>query len=583
MNKITNKLLLIIALFWAHDLTAGTDPAVRLTFDTDHRGATISNGLITMSITADGQVNSVKYADQEMAQPGKKGNIYFSYVSDSTRGGRLAADTTIVARQNNEIVEIIYRNRQGLKGLQWEVGYILRKGVCGYYTYATVKASKFPDGKMNGLHEARIVHRLNPQIFNYVWVSDDIQGPQPSTATLKAPVEKIQDATFRLPDSTIYTKYDYCNYVKDDQLHGMMGEDVGAWLITPSFDWVNGGVNKQELTVHGDDKSPLILQMFQSQHFGSAATYFEDGQQKIYGPALVYFNKGTRETMIADAKRQTADEIGQYPYQWMQHELFPHKRGSVSGSITIDKAFGTSRLQVVLAQPGSSFTQQGNSYQFWAETDAQGHFVIENVRPGNYTLYAYALNGEATGSFEKADIHIKAGKNEVGILTWNLQKYGKTLWRIGEADHRSAGFCLSDHRRQYGMFKEVPADLTFTIGKSKEATDWYYAQTKNGTWDIAFDIDATYQQPLRLTIATAGAANKTKVRVIVNSQRIGDIKTDNDSGIYRSAQQSGQPSLYSFDIKPELLKKGRNTLTLQVYNIKNVGGIMYDIIKLEAP
>lgn len=551
--------------------------SVLLTLDKDQRGATLSNGLITIRITSDGNINSVRYDEQEMIQPGKRGNVYLSFVADSVKNGRLDADTAIIVRQSDEIVEIVYQGKPQ-RGWQWQVGYIVRQGICGYYTYATVKASDSNDG----LHEARIVHRLNPAIFNYAWVSDDNQGPQPSTAALKTPLAKIQDATFLLADSTIYTKYDYCNYIKDDALHGMMGDEVGVWLITPSFEWVNGGVGKQELTVHGDNRSPLILQMFQSQHFGAGTTYFKKDQQKIYGPALVYFNKGTREAMIADAKKQTSQELTSYPYQWMQHDLFPLKRGSVKGRIAVDKSFRSSRFQVVLAQPGSSFTQQGNDYQFWAETDAQGHFTIENVRPGAYALYAYALDGEATGVFEKDGIIVKAGKNDVGTLTWDIQKYGKTIWQIGEADHRAAGFCLSDHRRQYGVFNEVPADLTYTIGKSQPEKDWYYAQTKNGKWDIVFNCEETYLEPLRLTIATAGAANRTRARVFVNGKRIGEVKTENDSGIYRSAQQSGQPGLFTFDIKPELLQKGNNTITLNVYNIKHVGGIMYDCIKLAA-
>ena len=576
MRKVCLVLMTIISTAFCN-----AAEAVKLTLDADQRGATITNGLITMQITAAGNVKSVRYADTEMIQPGKSGNVYFSYVADSVKGGRLNAEKTVVARQTDELVEIIYQNNEQLD-LHWAIGYIMRRGVCGYYTYATVKANELSDGKTDGLHEARIVHRLNPTIINYAWVSDDNQGPQPSTATLKGPVEKIQDATFRLPDSTIYTKYDYCNYIKDDALHGMMGDNIGAWLITPSFEWVNGGVGKQELTVHGDNKSPLILQMFQSQHFGAGTTYFKKNQQKMYGPALVYFNKGTREQMIADAKKQTSQEINSYPYQWMQHELFPLKRGTLSGRITLDKAFNTTRFQVILAQPESSFTLQGNDYQFWTETDNQGNFTIKHVRPGNYTLYAYALNGEATSFFEKGEISIKAGKNEIGTLTWNQQKYGKTLWQIGEANHRASEFCLSDHRRQYGVFNEVPADLTYTIGKSLPEKDWYYAQTKNGKWDIVFNYDKTHSEPLRLTIATAGAANRTRARVFVNDKRIGEVKTENDSGIYRSALQSGQPDLFTFDIKPELLQKGNNTITLNVYNIKHVGGIMYDIIKLEA-
>lgn len=554
-----------------------------LTWDADHRGATIDNGEIQMHIAANGNVSSVRYADQEMILPGKNGNVYFNFVSDSIRDVKLDADTAIVLRHTDDLIEIVYASSKHPKGWNWQVGYILRKGVSGYYTYATVETEPYGDDKYDGcLHEARIVHRLNPQVFNYVWVSDENQGPHPSSATLKSQIKKIQDATFLLPDSTIYTKYDYCNYVKDDQLHGMMGDNVGAWLITPSFEWVNGGVNKQELTAHGDNRSPLILQMFQSWHFGAGPARFYRGDRKMYGPALVYFNQGSRQQMIADAKKQTAQELTAYPYPWMQHELFPLQRGNVTGNIALDKAFGSSRFQVVLAQPGDNWTQQGHDYQFWTETDEKGNFTLTHVRPGNYTLYAYALNGEATGQLTKNGIVVKTGQNKLGTIMWDLPKYGTTLWRIGDADHRSAGFRLSDHRRQYGMFKEVPDSITYIIEESTPSNDWYYAQTKNGKWDIVFDLDETYQNPYRLTIATAGAANGTRARVFVNGKRIGEVKTTNDSGIYRSAQQSGQPELFTFDIKPELLKKGKNTITLNVHNIKHIGGIMYDIIKLEA-
>lgn len=560
-----------------------TSGSVGLSWDKDHRGVTLSNGLLEMHITAQGNISSVRFNDIETAMPGKKGNSYFSYNTDSVRFGGIVVDSVIVVRQSDDLIELVYTNRHTHKGWIWQLGYIMRRGVCGYYTYATVESVAKLSGHYNGqLDEARFVHRLNPQVFNYAWVSDDNQGPQPKTEDFKNTLEQIQDATFLMPDSTIYTKYDYCNYIKDDALHGMMGDDVGVWLITPSYEWINGGVNRQELTVHGDVKSPLILQMFQSWHFGSGPMQFSQGERKFYGPSLVYYNKGTRESMIADAKQQTARELSAYPYRWMQHELFPVERGTVKGRITLDKVFGTNRFQVVLAQTDSTWSKQGKGYQFWAETDNKGNFTIDKIRPGDYTLYAYALNGEATGMFQKDGIHVEANKQDIGTLTWKLQKPGRTLWRIGEADHRSAGFCLSDHRRQYGTFRKVPADLTFTINKSNEKTDWYYAQTKNGRWDILFHLQETHIKPLRLTIATAGAAAEARARVIVNGQRIGNIKPANDSSIYRCAQQSGQPGLFTFDILPDQLRKGNNKLTLQVFNIKGAAGIMYDIIKLET-
>ena len=227
---------------------------------------------------------------------------------------------------------------------------------------------------------------------------------------------------------------------------------------------------------------------------------------------------------------------------------------------------------------------QGCGYQFWAETDSKGNFSIKDVRPGTYTLYAWALNGDVTGTFQQDGIIVKTGKNNAGNLTWNADKYGKTLWRIGESDRTVKGYKLSDKKRQYGLFKQVPEDLTFTIGKSKEKDDFYYAQAKKGKWNIEFNSDRTYNQPLRLTIATAGAAGKVKANVLVNDKNIGIMRTENDGSVYRSAILGGRDSLFVFDIEPQLIVKGKNTITLDLWGMpgNNLGGFMYDCIKLEA-
>ena len=126
MQRLFLILITLVAStgMWAAD-------AVKLTLDGDSRGATVSNGLVTIHIAAGGNVNSIKYSDKEMALPGKKGNVYMSYVADSTKNGRLNADTTIVVRQTDEIAELIYCQKDFTDHLQWEVGYIVRKGVCG--------------------------------------------------------------------------------------------------------------------------------------------------------------------------------------------------------------------------------------------------------------------------------------------------------------------------------------------------------------------------------------------------------------------------------------------------------------------
>lgn len=558
--------------------------AVSVKFDADQRGVELSNGLVTMHVNAEGSIESIRYAGTDVLIGGKENTAYLSYVTDELKSG-LKADATTVIQQSDDIVEVVWSNSKPTRSLHWKVGYIMKRGIAGYWSYAIVKAREDSKGRFdNGLHEARIVYRLNPDVFNYAWVNDNSQAPMPSTADLANPQETIQDATFRVADGSIYTKYDWATYVKDDQLHGLMGDNIGAWLISPSVDWVNGGVQKQELTVHGDTHSPLILQMFQSNHFGGVPTRFEREHQKMYGPAMVYFNQGCREQMISDAKKRCQQEISDYPYQWLKNDLFPLKRATVKGQITIDKTFGTNRFQVILAKPGGKPMEQGDAYQYWAETDNKGNYTIDNVREGEYALYAYALNGEATGIFEHDGITIKAGKQTIPALKWEPEKYGKTLWRIGESDRLTAGTKFSDLHRAYHICKDVPAELTYTIGKSALKDDWYYAQTKNGNWNIEFDCNETFTEPLRLTIALAGAAGRVKENIFVNGKNIGIIRTENDGGVYRSALLSGKDALYTFDIQPDLIKQGKNTITLELWGIpeKNLGGIMYDCIKLEA-
>lgn len=42
-----------------------------------------------------------------------------------------------------------------------------------------------------------------------------------------------------------------------------MNGKVGVWDIPVSYEWLNGGPMRQELTVHATSKSPITIQMLQ--------------------------------------------------------------------------------------------------------------------------------------------------------------------------------------------------------------------------------------------------------------------------------------------------------------------------------
>ena len=128
-----------------------------------------------------------------------------------------------------------------------------------------------------------------------------------------------------------------------------------------------------------------------------------------------------------------------------------------------------------------------------------------------------------------------------------------------------------------------PETLHFTIGKNKEAEDWYYAQTKPGTWHLHFNLDQVPASPCRLIIAIAGACKgfmgdreNPILQVLMNGEHVSDTVLVNDSSIYRSATLSGRYRRIVVPISPSLLKAGENTIALQNDN----GMIMYDTILL---
>ena len=542
----------------------------------------LSNGLVSMTLNNEGTVTAMNARGHDVIRQKPKSEVgYVGLVTNKPSKDYPNPQVSMnVVTETDDMVEVQYVHTE--RPIHMTNGYVMKRGVSGVYNYLMLKCYSLED---NGIHEARMGWRVNSNELTYAWVSDQVQGEMPAPAALRKDniLKVMQDATFMLQDSTVYTKYDWANYMQDDLMHGIMGKDYGAWIIVPSYEWVGGGVCKQDLMVHQTDKSPILLAHYHSNHFGSKTINMSVGQQKLYGPYLLYINNGTRDEMVADAKKTAIAERQAWPYQWFKNEQYPMKRGTVTGTIKLSPVFKTTKMQVVLAKPGVKPQLQGDGYMFWTETDKNGNFTIENVRPGQYAVYAWALGGQATGMMESNPVTIKPGQNKVGTIEWKPERYEQLLWMIGEADKRTTGFKWSDHKRQYGLSMQTPSELTYTIGQSK-TSDWYYAQGVEGTWTIRFHLDKKPQGALHLTIATAGSAGNAKVNVKYNGKKVFDFKALDDGSVYRSAMLSGCDSTYVVDIPEELVKKGENTITFSLWNVgkRGLGGVLYDCIKLEV-
>ena len=540
------------------------------------KDATLSNGIITLGITGAGEATSLKYEGSKNLF--MSAGIYFDF--NTSKSQAFSPDKAEIVRQTDDLVEVLYSNTKS--DPHRKLGFILRKGVSGVYVYAVFEGT--PGSANDAIREARINFRPN-KTFLDGYVDDQMQGMIPSPEELKAVenTNKIQDATWRMPDGSIYTKYNWAQFVGRDLFHGLMNGEYGLWDIPVSYEWINGGPLRQELTVHATNKSPISLQMIQGEHFGGAAQAFGAGESKLYGPIFIYVNKGTREEMIADARREALAQQEQWPFQWFENELYPRERTMVSGRIELKEHPLTTRLQVLLGVPGTEIIRQGKDYMFWAETDENGNFSIPNVRPGEYSLYAYALNGDVSEELEVRNVSVSGESVDLGNISWKPTTFDRLLWKIGDNNRLSDSFNMSDSPRAYGLYKEVPANLTFKVGESEESTDWYYAQCKDGRWTVEFELDEVPEGTARLTASVAGSAQKPSVSIFVNGEQVGGWGfPNNDACTYRSAVQAGRHSVKEKEFPASKLKVGTNQITLQLNSNSSNGGIMWDMIKLET-
>ena len=540
----------------------------------------MTDGTWSVTINSAGRVSSLQRKGTEFLS---SNGIYFDYTTANGNQGLNPTKVKIV-KQTADHCEVLYSATTG--NTIFEQGYIMRRGVPGIYSY--VIATGTATSASEPIKEARVCSRLSDTMLNG-YVDWRMNGRIPSNSEM-AVAEKeentIQDATYRLADGSIYTKYNWANYVERDTLHGLCGMSnnyYGLYNIPVSYEWINGGSERQELTVHSTSKSPITIQMLQGEHFGGEAMVLREGEKKLYGPFLIFTTYS--KDPVKSARIQADKEAKEWPYQWFENDLYPRERGTVRGHLNVTTGQRCDSVRIVLAQEkGKDPLEMMHGYQFWTLTDANGDFEIRNVRPDTYHLFAYAKTGEVTDMLEQDDIAVAVGENDLGTVTWTPKKYTEMLWMIGQNDRRSSEFRLSDTIRQYGLWELVPQTLTYTVGESNEKTDWYYAQTKDGTWTVKFNVDKRPAGRIYLTASIAGCASeKASIAVKLNGTVRATWKPGyKDASVYRSAVNSGRHYVYTVDLPSTALKEGTNLLTFQTTGTGGKNGIMYDCIKLEA-
>jgi rhamnogalacturonan endolyase len=580
----------------------------------------VSNGLVTITIPSNGNLSQVSKNGHDLMSSGE--TMYVSEAGGASYHALNATSHTIV-RQTPEIVELSFVDTSGAPlDMDWDLHYVMRQGVSGFYYFLGTAVGTPTHPKPATLSELRTVERFDETVLTNGYVGERY-GLLPQEAQLNG--TEVQNAAYlmtvaptllptvsSLPgvvgqnydEGPVFTKYDWSTYRTEDSFHGLYGSGFGVWMLSPSWEFYTGGPLKQELMVQD---GTLLLNMYHGGHAGSAITTPSPAQwQKLYGPNLVYVNTGTAATVLADARTQLASEQAQWPYCWMVNGNYPStaQRGTVTGTVVEAHGRSVAGAVVALAQPGPLLTQ-GYDYIFWTQADSIGHFMIPAVRAGSYSVHVYATQGtivdDPTSGEVTGTVTVKAGTNDVGVLTWSPPYHANLLWSIGTSDRKSGEFRVFpspvasgptntayETGRMYGPTGTVgiwtvpPAQTTYTIGTSTPQTDWYFAQSVAGTWTVKFNLASVPAGGAVLTIALAGAARQPHLTAAVNTHSLVSVDLPNDQSLYRSCLEGGQFQVITATVPATDLVAGPNTATFAVVPSSAGSGLFYDIVKLES-
>ncbi|KAE9595997.1 hypothetical protein Lal_00030715 [Lupinus albus] len=600
--------------------------AVQLRIEDNH--VVMDNGILQVYLSNPGgfvtriQYNGIDNILEDLNEDFNRGywDIVWSEAGSTGTTGtfeRIVGTKFNVIVENEEQVEISFTRMwdPSLKGKLSAVNidkrYVMLRNSSGFYSYGIFEHLK--EWPAFNIPQIRIVFKLRKDKFHYMAVADDRQRfmPLPDDRLPTRGKELVPPEAVLLlhpvePEfkGEVDDKYQYSNENKDLKVHGWISSEseidppMGFWVIIPNNEFLSGGPVKQNLTSH---VGPISLAMFISAHYAGEDIVLKlkpnEPWKKVFGPTFFYLNNNTLLDsedpleLWEDAKLQMTEEVQNWPYDFPASEDF-HKssqRGSVSGTLLVrDRCLSNDDIfaqgaYIGLAPQGEagSWQRESKGYQFWTRTDEEGNFTIDNIRGGDYNLYAW-VPGFIGEYWNNVVFTITPGcEINVGDIVFEPPRHGPTLWEIGIPDRSAAEFYVPDPNPKY-------INKLYVNHPDKKNDDGSY---KGTTWQIKFNLDEVETSgiyKLRLALASA---NVSELQVRVNDQKqdpplftTGVIGKDN--AIARHGIH-GLYWLFNIDVPGLLLKEMDNTIyltqTIATEPLALFHGVMYDYIRLEAP
>ncbi|KZV49773.1 putative rhamnogalacturonate lyase B-like [Dorcoceras hygrometricum] len=494
----------------------------------------LNNGIVSVTFSMVGHVTSLMYEGSTEnlleSQNAEDDRGYWSVVwnKPEEKGGmeRLQGTSYRVILQNPDQTEISFSTTWTVGSekvpLNFDKRFVMLRGVPGFYTYTVLEKQK--GWPAFDIQIARVVFKLDENKFHYMAMSDERKRFMPMEVDRKTgQVLEYKEAVLLTNPTNpqfkgeVDDKYLYSCDNKDNKVHGWVSTDLGlgVWMITPSIEFKTGGPLKQDLTSH---VGPTMLSIFISPHYAGEdlALKFEEQEywKKVLGPVFVYLNsdvsaKTNPSVLWDEAKQRMSKEVASWPYDFPFSNDFLNssQRGAVSGQLLVHDSYinkqpvpaASAYIGLAPTEGPGSWQTESKGYQFWTQTDDSGNFLIKNVIPGTYSLFAWVRG--TVGDYKHAtDIIVASGSNiELHDAVFNAPRFGPTLWEIGIPDRTAAEFFIPDpvykiHQyqnyterfRQYGLWARYAesypeSDLLYTVGESDYKTDWFFAHvTRHG-------------------------------------------------------------------------------------------------------
>ncbi|KAI4388108.1 hypothetical protein MLD38_000469 [Melastoma candidum] len=594
-----------------------------------HGQVVMDNGIVHVTLSSPGgEVIGIKYKGMDNLLEGHNkitNRGYLDLVWNSP-GGRTGTYDNVqgtkmrILQQTDDVLELSFVRQwsdsspEGMAPLNVDKRYVMLRNTSGFYTYSIVDREEGWPGF--GLGAARVAFKLNMRKFRYMAVSEKRRRIMPTAQ------DRSRGKKLGYPEAVLLTnpsnrdikgevddKYQYSVESQNDKVHGWISRNpsVGFWMIMPSYEFRTGGPVKQDLTSH---VGPTTLGIFMSSHYGGREVdaKFQDGEswKKVFGPLMIYVNSASSsdenvyDLLWEDAKRQMEEEVQSWPYNFIHSEDFPgtSQRGMVSGQLTVrdryvnEKDFGAKSAYVGLALPGvaGSWEKENKGYQFWTRADENGRFVIKNIRPGVYNLYAWVPGFLGDYKFE-GDITITEGsKSDMGILVFSPPRQGPTLWEIGVPDRSAAEFYVPDPNPNYvnKVLLNNYEDRFRQYGLWERYTEIYGNDDPVYTVGIKFELDQLDYMGMYTLQGALASSTGAQLTFQVNDQnpywpRLATKAGGLDNAIARHGIH-GLYRLFSVQVPGYLLRQGSNTIYVtQPRAIGPYEGLMYDYIRLEGP